>query len=440
MEPINVQKRASLKRTRRSFLLGGSSILTAALLTRAPAYAKNEPVRIGVIGAKSGPVAQSGIGGLRGADYAIRKFNKEGGIAGRPIKEFVEEELSTRETIERARKLYLRDKVDVISGVGSTGTGLSLGPEVEQMRKIWMSWDATTQKGVEETLPNPRYTFKSSDNEVEGLLASLVAVKKFKGKIARVAGLGTDFSYGRNQWTTFKAIMEKYDMGVEVVAELWVEVGTNDLTPFVSKLQQSKPDLIHSSLVFADGPIFMKQAHAAGLTQSSKILLTAGGFYHNELKKTFTPEGVIIGHISMYFDPPNASPLLKHFVADYYDRYKEYPHFESDRAYSTIAAYKAAVEKAYNAKSGRWPTTEEIIDALEEVQVESFGGPFKYRKDHIPDSNLYVGTTTHDSKYEFATVRELEVAHTSEVQKPTGAKFFEWIQKKNFDKFLKSNT
>ena len=107
-----------------------------------------------------------------------------------------------------------------------------------------------------------------------------------------------------------------------------------------------KPDLIFSSLLFADLPVFMKQAHAAGLTEGTKLVFPAAGWQHTLMKKEFTPEGMLFGHNTLYFANPHASPLAKEFVAWYEQTYKDYPEWEADRAYFAIASYKAAVEKA----------------------------------------------------------------------------------------------
>jgi len=320
----------------------------------------------------------------------------------------------------------------MVTGLISTGSGLSVGPIAEELKTIWMSWDATTQKDVEETLPNPKYSFRSTDNEVEGLMASLLTVKHFKGKIKTVANLGTDYSYGRNMWETFMAMMKKYDMGVTPVADLWVKVGTTDLTTFVASLQQAKPDLIMSSLLFTDAFIFVKQAHAAGLTGASKLVMPAGGFQLNEMKKQYTPEGMILGHNSMYFEAPNASPLLKEFVAYYKGKTGLFPHFEAERAYSAVESWKAGVEKAAKQTSGKWPSKDDIIKAIEGISVESLGGTFSYRPDHIPDCNFYMGFTTHNNPYDIVTISPVETLNTRDYQKPAGADFFKWIQAKQF--------
>jgi branched-chain amino acid transport system substrate-binding protein len=364
--------------------------------------------------------------------WAAERINRSGGIAGRKIELVVEEESNPKDTVERFRKLYLRDGVDVVSGGISTGVGLSLGPTAEEMQRLWLSWDATTQKGVEETLPKPKYAFRSTDNECEVIQAALMTVRHYKGKIKTVGGINTDFSYGRNSWDAFLAVMKKYDMGLSVVSDLWVKVGTTDLTSYVATLQQTKPDLIFSSLLFADMPIFMKQAHAAGLARDTKFVFPAAGFQHTGLEKTFTPEGMILGHNTMYFEQPNASPLLKEFVSDYRAKYKDTPHFEADRAYFTVAAYKAAVEKAASATGGKWPSTEQIADALRGIEVESLGGKVRYRADNIPECNFFTGFTTHKNTYDFCTIDRIETMHTNELQKPSGADFFKWIETMNW--------
>lgn len=418
--------------SRRDFLKISGGAVALSSFASAPSFAQSQPVKIGVLAARSGVLASIGECALTTVQWWADGVNKSGGILGRKVELVVEEEGNPKETAERFRKLALRDNVEMVTGLISTGNGLSVGPIAEELKTIWMSWDATTQKDVEETLPNPKYSFRSTDNEVEGLMASLLTVKHFKGKIKTVANLGTDYSYGRNMWETFMAMMKKYDMGVTPVADLWVKVGTTDLTTFVASLQQAKPDLIMSSLLFTDAFIFVKQAHAAGLTRGSKLVMPAAGFQLNELKKQFTPEGMILGHNSMYFEAPKASPLLKEFVTFYKGKTGLFPHFEAERAYSAVESWRAGVEKAAKQTPGKWPSKEEIIKAIEGISVESLGGTFSYRPDHIPDCNFYMGFTTHNNPYDIVTISPVETLNTRDYQKPTGADFFKWIQAKQF--------
>ena len=419
-------------RNRRDFLKISGGALAASSLAGVPSFAQAGPVKVGVLASRSGVLGSIGECALVTTQWWADRVNASGGILGRKVELVVEEETNAKDTVERFRKLALRDNVEMIAGLISTGNGLSIGPVAEELKMIWVSWDATTQKDVTETIPDPKYAFRSTDNEVEGLMASLLTVKHFKGKIKTVANLGTDYSYGRNMWDTFMSMMKKYDMNVTPVADLWVKVGTTDLTSFVASLQQAKPDLIMSSLLFTDVFIFMKQAHAAGLTKTSKLVMPAAGFQLNELKKEYTPEGMILGHNSMYFEQPNATPLLKEFVKFYREKTNLFPHFEAERAYSAMESWKAGVEKAAKANGGKWPSKEEVSKAMEGITIQSLGGYFSWRPDHVPDCNYYMGLTTHKNPYDIVTIDPVQTLDTKEYQKPSGADFYKWIVEKKF--------
>ena len=108
-------------------------------------------------------------------------------------------------------------------------------------------------------------------------MGSLLAIKHFKGKFKRVAGINPDYSYGRNNWEAFKQILARFGVEAEFVAEQWPKVGTMDLTSHIAALNAAKPDLIFSSMLFADLPVFMKQAHGAGLFNGVKLVLPCRG-------------------------------------------------------------------------------------------------------------------------------------------------------------------
>ncbi len=414
--------------TRRNFLrlVGGASAALAARLDTPPAHAQAGPVKMGVLAVKAGVAAPVGESGLRGTQFAVDRINAAGGILGRKIELVVEEESNPKDTVERFRKLALQSRVDVVTGIASTGVSLAVAPVAEELKTIWLAWDGTTQKGVEETMPKPKYSFRSVDNEAEAVMASILTARHFKGKIKTVAGINNDYSYGRDNWAAFLAIMKKLGLGVTPVADLWPKLGETNFTSHVAALQQAKPDLIFCSFWSGDAPILLKQAHAAGLTQSIKFVMTTAGGVHETLKKAFVPEGMILGYNSMYFEAPGASPLLREFTRWHQDKFKEWPNYESDHAYFTVMAYKAAVEKAGKG-SGKWPTQDAVIDALAGIEVESLSGRRGYRADHIMECNFFQGISTHKNRHDFVTIDAVEVMSTKQIQKPSGMGLYDWI-------------
>jgi branched-chain amino acid transport system substrate-binding protein len=383
------------------------------------------PVKIGVLAARAGITAPVGTAGLRGTEWWAERVNKAGGILGRPVQLLVEDETNPKDTVERFRKLVLQEKVDVVVGAVSTGVGLALGPVAEDLGTPWLAWDATTQKGVEETIPKPRWAFRSVDNEVEAIVAGILTAKYFKG-VKTIAGINNDYSYGHDCWAAYQAVLKRYGMDVKPVLGLFTKLGETDFSSHIAAIQQAKPDLLMTSFWSGDAPILMKQAAAVGLFKTIKAVFTTGGGVHDSLKKEFTPEGILLGYNSMYFDDPKGSLLLKQFVREYRAKYNEYPAYECDHAYFCVESYRAAVEKAY-AQGNQWPSKEQVVKALEGIEVESLSGRRRWREDHIQECNFYQGITTHKNPYDFVTINPVEVVSTKQAMKPSGAKLFDWI-------------
>jgi branched-chain amino acid transport system substrate-binding protein len=423
-----------MKTSRRQFLKGvgaaaiGGGVLGAPGILRAQTKrgVPSDPVKIGVLAIRAGVAAPVGAAGQRGVEWWAERVNKGGGILGRKVELVLEEESSPKDTVERFRKLALQTKVEVISGGISTAVGLALGPVAEELQSIWLSWDATTQKGVEETMPKPKWSFRSVDNEVEAVGGALLTAKYFKG-IKTIAGINNDYSYGRDCWDAYQAVLKRYNPDVKPVLDLWPKLGVTDFTSHIAAIQQAKPDLLMTSFWSGDTTILLKQAAAVGLFKTMKGCFTTGGGVHDSLKKVFTPEGLILGYNSMYFNYAGASPLLKQFVREYKAKYGEYPPYECDHGYFTVEAYKAAVEKAYQA-AGQWPSKDQIVKALEGIEVDSLSGKRGYRDDHIQTCNFYQGITTHKNDFDFVTIDPVEVLPTTRIMKPSaGAKLYDWI-------------
>jgi branched-chain amino acid transport system substrate-binding protein len=417
--------------TRRGFLkvagAAAAGVLGVPAIARAQARpgVPSDPVKIGVLTIRAGIAAPVGAAGLRGTEWWAERVNKAGGILGRPVQLVVEEESNPKDTVERYRKLILQDKVEVVVGGISTGVTLALGPVAEDMETPWLAWDGTTQKGVEETMPNPKWAFKSVDNEVEAIAAGILTPKYFKG-VKTIAGINNDYSYGHDCWQSYQAVLKKMGMDVKPVVELFPKLGVTDFTSHIATIQQAKPDLLMTSFWSGDTTILMKQAAAVGLFKNMKAVFTTGGGVHDSLKKEFTPEGILLGYNSMYFDDPRGSALLKQFVREYKAKYNEYPPYECDHAYFCVESYKAAVDKAY-AASRQWPTKAQVVKALEGIEVESLSGKRSWREDHVQMCSFFQGITTHKNAYDFATIAPIEVVSTKQAMKPAGTKLFDWI-------------
>jgi len=348
------------RRTRRDFLkiAGAAALGTGVILAESeksnshaalPKSLQKQPVKIGVMTFNKGIAAILGVAAWRACQIWRDQINAAGGILGRKVELHLEEESSAKDTVERFKKLTLSTGVDVISG--------------------WLSHDATTQKGLEETMPKMEYGFRSVYNESEAVAGALMTAKYFP-EVKTIAGINNDYSYGRTCWEAYLTVLQYFNPGVKPVEAQWPKLGVTDFTSHIAALKKANPDLIMSSFWSEDTPTFLKQAAGGGLFDKIKGCFTTGGGVHYTLKKSFTPESLILGYNSYYFRWTDAWPLNTGFVKTYVERFKEYPPYESDHAYFTLQAYKTAVEKCY-AITRKWPSKKEIASALRGISVPS---------------------------------------------------------------------
>jgi branched-chain amino acid transport system substrate-binding protein len=101
--------------TRRLFLTAAGAIAMPAIPSPARAAA---PIRIGLLAPLSGPLTRVGETNRNCAALAIDAINATGGLLGRPLELRVEDtQMSSSVTLEKARQLFMRDGVAMITGM-----------------------------------------------------------------------------------------------------------------------------------------------------------------------------------------------------------------------------------------------------------------------------------------------------------------------------------
>lgn len=425
-----------MKSTRREFvkLVGGAALGAGVVLAgRGMAGAQTKtyknvptgPLKVGVMTLLSGPGALLGVPGWKGVQICAGKINSEGGILGRKVELLMEEETTPKETLEKFRKLTIQNKAEVVLGLISTANGLAVGPVAEELKQLWLSWDATTEKGVEEQMPDAKYSFRALDNSWGHTHGALMTIKYWP-EVQTVAGINNDYAYGRDCWVGYTTCLKKVLPKVKLVMDLWPKFGEMDFTTHIAAIRRANPDLLYCSFWGADIAALMKQAYAVGLLKTTKVVLPNGGLVFESLKKDFTPEGVSIGYCCYNPFSPRAWPLNRWFIPVYYNRFKEYPNIEADNAYFTLESYKAAVEKGYSLL-GRWPTKEEIAATLlPGMFVPSVSGWRGWTTDRRMYGDAIAGLTRHNNPYDFVTVDEI-ITPGSDNMYPAGSNFQKWI-------------
>jgi branched-chain amino acid transport system substrate-binding protein len=375
----------------------------------APAFKGNipdTPYKTGHITFMTGPANLLGEPGRKGHILAAEEINAEGGLLGkRKIETIVADEAAgTDANVKELRRMKLSENIDLFTGVISSGNTPALGPVAEELGVLTLFNDGCTDFLFDTAVPEPHYVFRVTNIQSADGITSAVGAARAWPEAMRVGSIQPDYSYGRNVHEHFMLAYQSLVPGAEAVSEAWPKLFTTDFTPHITKLLSDSPDVLICGLWGGDYVAFYKQALRYGLFDKMKVATTLafGGAPHAIGKDH--PEGVLAGvHANYFFLHPNEGrwPINDTFVQRYYERWNEYPSFESDGAYTALYMLKAAVEKAILLVGG-WPEDDVIISQLEGMGINSPAGYVYIRPDnHQGYKDAVIGLTMNDPRYDF---------------------------------------
>jgi len=364
------------------------------------------PFKIGHMTFFTGPAAILGEGMYKGQVLAAEEINAAGGFLGRRKIEIIkaDEAAGTDSNVKELRRMKLAEKIDFFCGITSSGNTPALGPVAEELKVLTIFVDGCTDFLFDKAVPNPHYIFRITNiQSADGATCALAVVQAWP-EVKRIAHIHPDYSYGRNAFDHFSIVMKKMLPGTEVVSEGWPKLGTTDFTSHITKALSAKPDLLFSSVWGGDYGALYKQGLQHGLFDKMKVATTlALGVAPHAVGKDH-PEGVIGGVHSNYhftWPPANRWPLNKTFIEKYLARWKEYPNFQGEGAYTATYMLKTAIEKA-NSLAGGWPSDDAIISQLEGMMFAGPGGYTYIRPDnHQGYKDAITGFTKNVPEYPF---------------------------------------
>jgi branched-chain amino acid transport system substrate-binding protein len=344
------------------------------------------PYKIGHMTFFTGPAAILGEPMYKGQLLAAEEINAHGGFLGKRKIEVLkaDEAAGVDGNVKELRRLKLQEKIDFFCGITSSGNTPALGPVAEELKVLTIFVDGCTDFLFDKAVPNPHYIFRITNiQSADGATAAIAAAKTWPNT-KRIAHIHPDYSYGRNAFDHYSIVTKKLLPNAETVSEAWPKLGTTDFSSHITKTIAAKPDLLFSSVWGGDYVAMYKQGLQYGLFDKMKVATSlALGVAPHAIGKDH-PEGVLTGvHSNYYFTFPagDSWPENKTFVANYYKRWKEYPNFQAEGAYTATYMLKTAIEKA-NHLTGGWPDDDAIISLLEGMGYSGPGGYVYIRPDN----------------------------------------------------------
>lgn len=360
------------------------------------------PVKIGYQAVASGTLAGYGEFHKMGVVMAVEEINQAGGIAGQKVEmEFRDSTLKPDVAIENSRYFVDSWGADFLAGVDSSGQALALAPVIERLDRVFLFTHAATEKLTEEMVfqKGIKQIFRiCTPTYQDGNAAAFVAKDLPAVKWATIS---PKYEYGFTCWKMFQDTLGKLKPGVSFTAESFAPFGTTDFRSHINTIMDAAPDGLYSTEWAGELITFVKQANEAGLFEKVKHVMFPVGAAMDVLEGLGKemPDNIWISGRYFFRYPDNKTN--NEFVARFRKRWNHYPAYVSETGYSSIYAFKAAVEKAGSKQ------TKDVIQALEGMEMDSPAGHRVFRKeDHQAMYDVPWGKTTADPKYPFKVMGE----------------------------------
>jgi branched-chain amino acid transport system substrate-binding protein len=418
------------------FFVSAALILSvsAPMAVAAPEGAPAE-LKVAYVDFLSGAAALFGMSTKVTTEYLVDKWNKEGGIAGVPIKVVIlDEGGGAKKQVTEFRRLVLEEKVDAVVGFTSSANCLAIAPVAEELKTLAVMHICGTHRLTEDM--DLKYTFRTSNNQTSDSVILAKYVMKTQPNLKTVAGINDDYAWGRDSWGTFIDALQRLRSNaglppVEVKTTLWPKPLSGEYSAEISKLLMTRADVVHSSFWGGHLVSFIKQAAPRGLFKQSTVLLSTGESVLQDVKGIMGDGVVALPRLTAgyFLDPdPATDPEQKAYVEGYRQfSGGRYPDYASYRAYQAWAGLKAAYEKAIDIL-GRWPTTEEVARAFEGLAYQVPGGTVVMRPDHQAITGGVMGVTQMSEKYGFPILVDRVRFSAEEITPPFGVKSYDWLK------------
>ncbi|HEY0204947.1 MAG TPA: ABC transporter substrate-binding protein [Acetobacteraceae bacterium] len=357
--------------TRRTALLGAA---TAGLLATHPAQAQSDPIRLGFLTVKTGPLAAGGIQMEQGLALYLKDRGNQ--LAGRPVQLFTADTGGTpANTRTKTQELVERNNVSAIIGPLAAFELLAIDGYMRDKQIPWIGVAAA--EDVTQRNPNPWFVRVSASSAQCTQPMADYAAKELKYK--RMATVGDDFAYGQEQNAGFQRVFE--DEGGKIVQKIWPPLNAPDYGTFVA---QFKPDLdgIFMSFAGSNGFRFFKQFKEYG--GSTPIL---GGM-------TAVDEAILqqmgddaVGMLSAcWYSAQLDTPLNRTFVQGMQRDYKVDPGYYAAGTY--VAA--AVLEGALKSINGKVEDKAALMHALRAGTFDTARGPVRFDDYGNVIGNVYI--------------------------------------------------
>ncbi|GIW89479.1 MAG: hypothetical protein KatS3mg108_3803 [Isosphaeraceae bacterium] len=303
-----------------------------------PAASPDQPIAVGLIHSRTGPLGPAEEPALRGALLAIDELNGAGGVLGRRVEALRRDGGSNPAQFAlQARRLIDEDRVVALFGGWSPATRKALRDVVEERQHLLV------YPAPSEGLERSAYVFSTGSlpNQVV-----LPAVNWAYGPLGRrFALVGADDLYSHTVHRMIRSRVEEL-RGEIVFDELLPAFSPEQIQPLVAQIEARRPSAILSTLPPHGHVPLILALRAASITAESIPTLA---FRIDAAAVQYTggrsSDGDYVAR-SFFADPDSPRPAARDFSRRYYDRYAVEATDLAEAAYVGVRLWALAAAKA----------------------------------------------------------------------------------------------
>jgi len=199
-----------------------------------------EPIKLGVAGPYSGDLASYGIPSMRAAELVVEKYNKMGGVNGRPVELLVEDDVCKPEVATNTATKLVSDGADVVLGhICSGATKAALG--IYNDAGIIVMSPSATNPDLTQSGDYPNFFRTIASDDMQAKLGVEFTVGKLGAK--KVAVIHDKGDYGKGYAEFAKTYLEEKPEA-EVVLFEGITPGAVDYSAIVQKIERAGAEAV----------------------------------------------------------------------------------------------------------------------------------------------------------------------------------------------------
>ncbi len=360
--------------TRRRFVQAAGAAI--GISSTGISFGQTNPIRLGLMTVKTGPLASGGIDMERALVMYLRERN--GALAGRKIELFVGDSGGVpAQARTKIQELVEREHIQVMIGPLATAEALAADDYIRQQQLLTLSVAAA--EDMTQRKPNPWFTRGTSTSSQCAQPLADYCYKQLK--MRRMAVIADDIPYGHEMCAGFQRVLD--DLGGRIVQKTFPPLTVPDYGTYLAQLK-TNIDGIFLGFAGSNGFRYLRQFNEYGLRGK---LAPVGGMTALDEAVLRNMGDEALGIVtSCWYSAELDNPINRKFAAEFRSEFKYDPGFYAAATYVEAAVLEATLK----AIQGRVEDKEAFMKTVRGLKVDTVRGQVRFDQYGNVVGNVYI--------------------------------------------------